>query len=185
MLVGAGDVPARLLLAGDAAGESAEHAAGEDAIRIRLRVPAGAVIGRREARPRIAVLVDRAIVEAKIVARDIAEGALLISGLQPELVAGREIIGVQLNAGLDREAVIVAGDGREGIGGRGKDAANSGRGDRRRSRGRSLRTGWRCSDARRPRSAPRPRADRSGSCRRCPGSATPPAGPGRRWPKCR
>ncbi|TPV97630.1 MAG: hypothetical protein USCAAHI_02918 [Beijerinckiaceae bacterium] len=74
MLIGAGDVPTRLLLAGDAAGEDAGGAAGEDAIRIGLRVPADAVIRRREGGAGIAVLVDRAIFEAKIVARDIAEG---------------------------------------------------------------------------------------------------------------
>jgi hypothetical protein len=116
MLVGAGDVPARLLLAGDAAGGGVEGVAGENAIRTRLRVPAGAVIRRREAGTGIAVLIDRAIVEAKIVARNIAEGAFLISGLQPELVARREIVGVQLNAALDREAIGIAGLGREGIG---------------------------------------------------------------------
>ena len=109
MPIGAGDVPAPLLLA--------SAASGEDAIGIDLRIPAFGVIGRREARTGKAVLIDRAIVIAKIVARDIAEGALLIGSLQPELIAGREIIGVQLNAGLESEAVIVAGDGREGIGG--------------------------------------------------------------------
>src|SRR5271157_2495517 len=119
MLVGAGDVPAPLLLAGNAASGAFECAAGENAIRTGLRVPAGAVIRRREGGTSIAVLIDRAIIEAKIVARDIAEGAFFISGLEPELVARREKIGIQLNAALDREAIVIAGRGREGIGGRG------------------------------------------------------------------
>ena len=88
MLVGAGDVPAPLLLAGDAAGEGVEGVAGENAIRTGLRVPAGAVIRRREAGTGIAVLIDRAIVEAKIVAGDIAEGAFFISGLSQNLSPG-------------------------------------------------------------------------------------------------
>src|ERR1019366_4769923 len=118
MLVGAGDVEAPLLLA--------SAAAGEDAIRIGLRVPAGAVIRRREARTGKAVLIDRAIIEAKIIARDIAEGALFISGLEPELVARGDKIGIQFDPALNRETVGIAGQGREGKGGwrRGKSRAS-------------------------------------------------------------
>jgi len=56
-----------------------------------------------EARSGIAVLIDRAIIEPKIVTGNITKGAFFISGLQPEFVARREIVGVQLNAALDRE----------------------------------------------------------------------------------
>jgi hypothetical protein len=89
MLVSAGDVPAPLLLAGDAAGKAVGRAAGENAIRTGLRVPAGAVIRRREGGTGIAVLIDRAIIEAKIVACDITKGAFFISGL--ERMCGRSL----------------------------------------------------------------------------------------------
>src|SRR5208283_2261482 len=109
--IGPGDVPAPLLLAGTAA---SEHA-----VRIDLRIPALGVIERREARAGIAVLIDRPVAVGKIIARDIAESTFFISGLKPELVARRDIIGVQLKAALDREAIGIAGQGRESIGWRG------------------------------------------------------------------
>ena len=109
--IGRGDVPAPLLLAGTAAGEHA--------VRIDLRIPTLGIIERREAGAGIAVLIDRPGALGKIIARDIAESTFFISGLQPELVAWREIIGVQLKAALDREAIGIAGQGRESIGWRG------------------------------------------------------------------
>src|ERR1700730_2173320 len=88
MLVGAGNVPAPLLFAG--------AAAGEDAVGIDLWVPAGDIGFRYKSGARKPVLTDRTIPVCKIIARDIAEGAFFIGRLQPELVARREIIDIQL-----------------------------------------------------------------------------------------
>ena len=75
MLVGAGDIPARLLFAGTAAGE---HAVGID-----LRIPAAEVIERSAAGTGITVLIDRPIAVGEIIAGDIAESPLFVGRLQP------------------------------------------------------------------------------------------------------
>ena len=52
----------------------------------------------------------------KIIARDISKSTFFIGGLQPQLVARREIIDIQLKTALNREAVGIAGQSGERIG---------------------------------------------------------------------